>query len=165
MNPIDVRDLLGHPGSSRAVRVDEPVPGLGIELARVPDETPVHGEFLLESVVEGILVSGTVGGRMALSCARCLRTFDAGFEFQVRELFSADAPPGGDEYPLQPEGAIDVEPMVRDALMLGLPFSPLCRHDCLGLCERCGGDRNAGECTCAPQPADARWAWLDRLFN
>ena len=165
MNEIDVRDLLGHPGSSRAVRVQDPVPELRIELAAVPEETPVEGRFLLESVVEGVLVSGTVAGRMALSCARCLRPFESGFEVEVRELFSADAPPGGEEYPLQPEGAIDVEPMVRDAVMLALPYSPLCRPDCLGLCDRCGGDRNAGECTCSPEAVDPRWAALDRLLD
>lgn len=166
MNPIDVRDLLDHPGSSRKVLVQDPVRGLRIELASVPDEAPVRGRFLLESVVEGVLVSGTVAGPLSLSCARCLRPFDSAFEVEVRELFSADAPPGGDEYPLRPEGAIDVEPMVRDAVMLALPFSPLCRPDCLGLCERCGGDRNAGECTCSDAVTDPRWAALDRLqFN
>ena len=166
MNTVDVRDLLGHPGSSRTVRVEDPVPDLRIELAAVPEEKPVEGRFLLESVVEGILVTGTVAGRMSLSCARCLRPFDSAFEVEVRELFSADAPPGGDEYPLQPEGAVDVEPMVRDAVMLALPFSPLCRPDCLGLCERCGGDRNTGECACPEAVTDPRWAALDGLrFN
>jgi uncharacterized protein len=166
MTPIDVRDLLDHPGTSRMVKVQEAVPGLRIELAEVPEEAPVQGAFLLESVVEGVLVSGTVGARMALTCARCLRRFESAFEVEVQEMFAADAPPGSDEYPLPPEGAIDVEPMVRDAVMLTLPFSPLCRPDCLGLCERCGGDRNAGECMCSDQVVDPRWAALDRLqFN
>jgi uncharacterized protein len=165
VNPIDVRDLLDHPGASRAVRVEEPVPDLRIELAAVPDDAPVEGEFLLESVVEGILISGRLAGRMALSCARCLRPFESGFEVEVRELFAGDVPPGGDEYPLEPQGSIDVEPMVRDAVMLAMPFSPLCRPDCLGLCERCGGDRNAGECTCPASAADPRWAALDGVLD
>jgi uncharacterized protein len=54
--------------------------------------------------------------------------------------------------------------MVRDAVGLELPFSPLCTPDCLGLCERCGGDRNLGECSCAPQ-VDHRWAPLEGLLE
>jgi uncharacterized protein len=164
MNPVDVRDLVDHPGASRTVHVDEAVDGLRLELAAVPDDAPIHADLLLESVVEGILVSGPVSGRVSLSCARCLRTFDDGFGVRVRELFARGARPGDDEYPLSPSGEIDLEPMVRDAVLLSMPFSPLCRPDCQGLCERCGGDRNLGECTCGPEPADPRWAALDGLF-
>ena len=125
---------------------------------------PVRADLLLESVVEGILVSGPISGRAALSCARCLRWFQDGFGVEVRELFSRGAGPGGEEYPLSVEGEIDIEPMIRDAVLLSLPFSPLCRPDCRGLCERCGGDRNLEDCTCGPEPADPRWAALDGLF-
>jgi uncharacterized protein len=165
MNPIDVRDLLEHPGSARTAHVEGPVPDLRMELATVPEDAPIQARLLLESVVEGILVSGPISGRMALSCARCLRPFETDFEVEVRELFSAHASPEDDEYPMEARGSIDVEPMVRDAVMLALPFSPLCRPDCLGLCERCGGDRNDGECTCPPMVPDHRWAALDGLFT
>ena len=164
MNPIDVRDLLDHPGASRTAHVDEPVPGLQLELAAVPEDAPIRGELLLESVAEGILVSGPISGRLAQSCARCLKDFEVDLDVDVQELFTPDAGPDGEEYPLSPEGFIDIEPMVRDAVLLAMPFSPLCRPDCLGLCERCGGDRNLGECTCAPRTADPRWAALDNLF-
>ncbi len=165
MKPIDVRDLLGHPGSARTVHVDEGVAGLRLELAAVPEETPVRGDLLLESVVEGILVSGPLAGHMRLSCARCLNSFEQDFEVGVQDLFTTSARPGDDEYPLDPHGSLDIEPMVRDVVMLAMPFSPLCRPDCLGLCERCGGDRNLGQCTCPPEVADARWAALDELFR
>jgi uncharacterized protein len=164
MNPIDVRDLLDNPGAARTVQVNEPVPGLRLGLAAVPEDAPIRGDLLLESVVEGILVSGPVRGRLALSCARCLKDFEAALAIEVQELFSRDAGPDGEEYPLSPEGSIDIEPMVRDTVLLAVPFSPLCRPDCLGLCERCGGDRNLVECTCAPETADPRWAALDNLF-
>jgi uncharacterized protein len=158
---IDVRDLVGHPGQSRAVHVDEPVEGLALELATVPEGTPIEADLLLESVVEGILVSGPLRGSMRLSCARCLKTFDQPFDLDVSELFirDADADADAEEYPLA-EGAIDIEPMVRDAVLLAMPFSPLCKPDCAGLCERCGGDRNLEECRCAPQSVDPRWEVL-----
>ena len=156
MIEIDVRDLVGHPGQSRNVRVDEPVQGLALELATVPEDTPIEADLLLESVVEGVLVSGPLRGSMRLSCARCLKSFDQPFDLDVSELFIRDVDADGEVYPLA-EGAIDIEPMVRDAVLLAMPFSPLCRTDCAGLCERCGGDRNLGECRCAPASADPRW--------
>jgi uncharacterized protein len=160
MIEIDVRDLVDHPGTSRAVHVDEPVEGLGLELAEVPEDAPIEADLLLESVVEGILVTGPIHGSMRFSCARCLREFQRPFDLQVNELFSMEVDPAEDDYVLRPEGAIDLEPMVRDAVLLSMPFSPLCRPDCLGLCERCGGDRNLGECTCPPATVDPRWAVL-----
>lgn len=162
MDLLDVRDLLATPGASRRVTVEESFGDLGTEVARIPGEPPVRLEVLLESVVEGIVVSGPLSGRIAYRCARCLRPFDRDFEVQVHELFSPDATDEGDEYPISGEGHIDLEPMVRDAVVLELPFSPLCRPDCRGLCERCGGDRNLGECTCGPD-VDPRWAALGRI--
>lgn len=158
---LDVRDLLAEAGAARRVTLEERFDGLGTELARVPGEEPVRIEVLLESVLEGVEVSGPLSGRIAYRCARCLKPFDRGFRVEVRELFAADPPEDGDEYPIT-EGHIDLEPMVRDTVVLDMPFSPLCRPDCLGLCERCGGDRNLGECTCGPE-GDPRWAILDGL--
>ena len=165
MNPIDIRDLLAQPGASRTEHVHEPVPGLRLGLAAVPEDAPVSGDLLFEHVVEGVLVSGPLRGKLMVSCARCLREFEKPFSVEVRELFSQGAEPEDDEYPISAEGTVDVEPMIRDAVLLAIPFSPLCRPDCLGLCERCGGDRNLGECTCPPEAADPRWAALDRLFQ
>ena len=73
---IDVRDLVGQPGSSKHHAVADPVDGLGTELARVRDDVPVQGDLLLEALVEGILVSGRMRGTLALRCARCLKEFE-----------------------------------------------------------------------------------------
>jgi uncharacterized protein len=158
---IDVRDLLGHPGTSRNVRVSESVGGLATEVARVPEDQPVAADLLFESVVEGVLVSGPIEGTMVLVCARCLKPLESSFRVDVQELFAAGATAQDDEYPLA-EGLVDLEPMIRDAVVLAMPFAPLCRPDCLGLCERCGGDRNVGECACPPR-IDSRWAALVHL--
>ncbi|MBI4261014.1 MAG: DUF177 domain-containing protein [Actinobacteria bacterium] len=166
MREIDVRDLLGHPGASREVGVDEAVEDLRTELAEVPADRPLRGSLLLESVVEGILVSGPITGHLATRCARCLTEIgERPFTLEVRELYVVGAGPDDDEYAMDPAGSLDPEQMVRDAVLLSMPFSPLCRPDCLGLCERCGGDRNLGECTCSPQSADPRWAALDVLLE
>jgi len=163
MRAIDVGDLLDAPGSARTVRIDEAVPGLHTELAEVSEDTHLAGDLTLESVVEGIYVTGSVAGRMRFRCARCLKGFEQGFDIEMHELFVREPGPD-DDYALEPDRALDPEPMVRDAVVLEMPFSPLCRPDCLGLCERCGGDRNLGECTCAER-IDPRWAALERFTD
>jgi DUF177 domain-containing protein len=163
MRAIDVRDLLEHPGASRTVHVEEPVGGLRTALADVPDDAPIAGDLVLESVIEGIYVTGSVEGRFAMCCARCLKPFDRDFDVEMTELYAREPGPE-DDYALTPELTLDPEPMVRDAVVLEMPFSPLCRPDCLGLCEICGGDRNLGECP-GHVRKDARWAALDSLLE
>ncbi|HEX9822840.1 MAG TPA: YceD family protein [Actinomycetota bacterium] len=160
MLEIDVSALLDKPGASRRVRLEEPVAGLATELAAVPEEPPVGLEVLLESVVEGIYVTGSVWGPMRLSCARCLTDFEREFRLEVAELYARE-PEEADAYPLG-DGVLDLAPMIRDAVLLEMPFAPLCREDCRGLCERCGGNRNRDECSCAPR-VDPRWAELEKL--
>jgi DUF177 domain-containing protein len=158
MEAIDVRDLLARPGSSRELHLAPRMEGLRTELAEVPSDAPVQIDVLLESLVEGILVSGPIWGTITYWCARCLRSFREGFHLEVTELFARGASEDDDEYPLV-DGAIDLEQMIRDNVLLSMPFAPLCRPDCLGLCERCGGDRNLGECSCPPR-SDPRWGAL-----
>lgn len=158
---IDVRDLVGLPGASREVRVREHVAGLATELARVPEDRDVSGTLRFESLVEGLLASGELEGTMELVCARCLQPTATPFRMQVHELFASDATSEDDRYPIS-DGRVDLEPMIRDAVLLSMPFAPLCRPGCLGLCERCGGDRNRNECTCANEP-DPRWDALEHI--
>ena len=163
MRAIDIRDLLENPGSSRTVHVDEPVPGLRTELVDVPEDAPIEGDLLLESVVDGIYVSGSVGGRFQMRCARCLKPFERDFDVEMTELVAREPGPE-DDYALAGDLTLDPEPMVRDAVGLEMPFAPLCRPDCLGLCEICGGDRNLGECP-GHERTDPRWAALDALLD
>jgi uncharacterized protein len=158
---VDVRDLLEHPGASRTLRLSEGIADLATELALVPDDRAVGADFRMESVVEGVLVSGSVSGQMTLTCARCLKNFETGFDVQVHELFTPEATEEDDEYPVV-EGFVNLESMIRDAIVPAMPFAPLCRPDCQGLCERCGGDRNNNECMCPPE-IDPRWAPLAGL--
>ena len=161
---IDVRDLVGHPGTSKTQSLRGTVAALGTELARVPEDLPIGGDLLLESVVEGILVSGAVEGVLQLHCARCLKEFEQVFSVPVYELFVSEPDPDADDYPLDPDGELDPEQMVRDVVGVELPFSPLCKPDCLGLCATCGGDKNLGECS-GHQQIDPRWDGLEQLFE
>ena len=163
MRAIDVRDLLEKPGASRTVRVREPVPGLRTELADVPEDAPIAADLTLESVVEGIYVRGSLEGRFVLRCARCLKAFERDFDVEMTELVAREPGPD-DDYALAPDLTLDPEPIVRDAVVLEMPFSPLCRPECLGLCEICGGDRNLGECP-GHEVTDPRWDALDTLLQ
>lgn len=162
---IDVRDLLGQPGSARAAHVRGSLEEIGTEVAGIPADAPLEADLLLESVVEGILVTGHLRGRMQLRCARCLKEFEAPLEVDVSEMFVTVPDPEGDDYPLDPEGFLELEQMVRDTVGLELPFSPLHSPDCQGLCPVCGGDRNLGECPGDHPQVDARWEALDQVLD
>lgn len=163
IDAIDVRDLVGHPGASREVAVRGVLEGLAGELAEVPDE--IEGRLLLESVVEGILVSGHLRGTFRLRCARCLKDFTQPFDVEVHEMFVPAPDEDVDDYPLDPEGVIELDQMVRDAIGVEIPFSPLHSPDCQGLCPVCGGDRNLGECPGDHPSTDPRWAGLEHLLE
>ena len=166
IDPIDVRDLLGHPGMSRTAHLRGKLEGLGTEVATLKPDEPVEGDLLLESVIEGILASGPLAATFALRCARCLEDFERPVSVEVHELFSPNpAADDGDVYPLDADGFMHPEQMVRDALGLELPFSPLHSPDCQGLCSVCGGDRNLGECPGDHPQVDPRWADLELVLQ
>jgi uncharacterized protein len=102
---------------------------------------------------------------MQLRCARCLKEFEEQLEVDVSEMFVRAPDPEGDDYPLDPEGFLEPEQMVRDTVGLELPFSPLHSPDCMGLCPVCGGDRNLGECPGDHPQVDARWNALDQVLD
>jgi uncharacterized protein len=134
-------------------------------LAGVPADRPLEADLLLESVVEGVLVTGRVRGTMQLRCARCLKDFESAIEVDVSEMFVSRPEPDGDDYELGVDGTLEPEQMMRDTVGVELPFSPLHSPDCLGLCPVCGGDRNLGECPGDHPQTDARWAGLDAVLD
>ncbi|HEY6566968.1 MAG TPA: YceD family protein [Actinomycetota bacterium] len=165
LETLDVRDLMGQAGATRTVHLEGTLDDLGTELAHLRETDPVQGDVLLESLVEGILVSGRLTGTMSLSCARCLKAFEQPFSVDLHEMFVPAPEEDTDDYPLDPEGLIDPEQMVRDAVGVELPFSPLHTPDCKGLCPVCGGDRNLDECPGEHPSTDPRWAELDTLLQ
>lgn len=153
---ISVAEILGRPGEYRDVPIAHPIEGVEVALAHL-DTRPLTGSLRLESVVEGVLVTGTVSGRVQQECARCLKAFSAPLEVEVCELYTA---PGHEAEPdaYRVTGTeIDLEPMLRDETGLALPLNPLCRPDCAGLCARCGKDLNEGACDCVEDETDHRW--------
>ncbi|MDQ1375023.1 MAG: hypothetical protein QOJ09_2361 [Actinomycetota bacterium] len=158
---VNVAALRKRSGSRRPVELEGVLPGLTVTGSAVPDEAVVSADLMLEGLAgEAILATGTVTTSWEGACRRCLGTAAGTLTVSVRELFEA-AGDSEETYPLQGD-RVDLEPLVRDAVLLELPQAPLCTEECRGLCPICGIDRNDGTCTCTREP-DPRWAALDQL--
>jgi uncharacterized protein len=167
---LSTRALGRRPGSMRAESVVVPAPeGLGVEMVGVPKGADIWLDIRLEAVMEGVLVSGTAQVPVEGECARCLGTISDSVEVEFQELFVYDDTRSGghaddDERRLTGD-FVDLEPVLRDAVVLDLPLSPLCREDCPGLCTECG-------IRLADEPGhhhgdavDPRWAALQGLVD
>ncbi len=124
-----------------------------------------------------VFAAGTFDGHLQVACSRCVGPVRLDVHEKLRVTFM---PPG--EMPTEDEAAeegvevreedldvfpfdgetIDVEPLLREQFVLAVPFAPLCREDCKGLCPQCGIDLNTGTCSCE-QPVDPRLAALKGL--
>lgn len=141
---------------------------LGVEMVGVPRGADLELDIRLEAVMEGVLISGTVRAPLEGECGRCLDEFSAEFEGDIQELFVyPDTRSGGeaeeDERRLEGD-LIDLEPVLRDVVVLALPLSPLCRDDCPGLCSECGEKlADVGLDHHHNDAVDARWAALQGL--
>ncbi|MFC5721169.1 YceD family protein [Streptomyces gamaensis] len=170
---FDTRELGRRPGAlKRLSRSIEAPADLGIEVIGVAEGAAVELELRLESVVEGVLVTGTARAPLTGECVRCLEPLERELEVGFQELFSypdADdrsrpAESGDDaeeeEDTLFLEGDLfDLEPVLRDAVVLALPLQPVCREDCPGLCPDCG-ERLADDPDHHHETVDIRWAAL-----
>ncbi|MYW95598.1 DUF177 domain-containing protein [Amycolatopsis rubida] len=169
---VDTRELGRRAGLSRELRRSAPVPvSLGVPgVLEIREGEPVELDLMLESVVEGVLVTGTAAAVATGECSRCLDPVTENVEADLTELF---AYPGSateettdeDEIPRLVDDRIDLEPTVRDAVVLALPLAPLCREDCPGLCIECGvkwADLEPGH---GHEKIDPRWAALVERFD
>ena len=172
-NPLvlDTRELGRRAGSMRTVRFPAPAPGdLRVELIGVPPGSEIDLDLRLESVMEGVLVSGTAAVQLAGECGRCLEPVAETLTVDLQELFaypdsSTDQTADQDETARMEGDFLDLEPTLRDAVVLALPLTPLCREDCAGLCAECGerlDDLPEDHTHDAP---DARWSALQDLLH
>jgi DUF177 domain-containing protein len=162
---LDTRPLGRHTGARVDLRRTVPAPtGLDLDVVGVPPGALIAVDLRLESVTEGVLVTGTVTAPIAGECARCLDPVSDTVVVELCELYaypeSATDETSDDEVPRLVDDRIDLTSAVRDAVVLALPVAPLCRPDCPGLCAECGerlADLGAGH---SHQVLDPRWAAL-----
>lgn len=162
---IDTRELGRRPGLQRKVEFHAPAPSdLGVGMIGVPNGATLDLALRLESVMEGVLVSGTVSGPLVGECGRCLDPVTSSIEVDLQELYAyPESETTEDEASRLVGDYLDLEPALRDAVVLALPLAPLCREDCGGLCVVCGAKRDDVDCGHDEAPVDPRWAALNDL--
>ena len=159
---VDVYDLMHRPGEMRDRSIDIVVPEeFGNAMIGMKAGSELRVELRMESLHDGILVSADIDGTAAGECGRCLIDIEQAVQVEIQELFAYSSDEAF-EYEVH-EDTIDLEPLVRDAVVLSLPFQPVCQEECLGLCPQCGVrllDNPGHE---HESPIDPRWAALGSL--
>jgi uncharacterized protein len=168
---LDTRDLPRRPGAMRELHrtIDAPTE-LGLELIGVPVGAPLDLDLRLESVSEGVLVTGTITAPVEGECGRCLRPIHDTLTVSIQELYAyehstTDETTEEDEVGRLQGDMLDLEPAARDAVVLALPTNPRCREDCPGLCPDCGVPWDELPEGHGHEQIDPRWAALSRLTN
>ncbi|MFD4402018.1 YceD family protein [Nocardia sp. NPDC058499] len=168
---LDVRSLGRAPGSMRELRRTVTTPErLGLDLIAVPAGSEVELDLRLQSVSEGVLVTGTVTAPVAGECSRCLEQFTDSVEVSLTELFAypdsaTDQTASDDEVYRMDDDLIDLEPLIVDQLGLELPLQPLCTPDCAGLCPECGVRMAIAGSDHGHEILDPRWAGLAKFAS
>jgi uncharacterized protein len=167
---VSVTDLVRRLGTRRPVQRGVRLEGLAITTAAVSPEDDVVVDLELESISNGVAVTGTVTVPWTGPCRRCLEPVRGSTTADVQEIFARN-PLDDEMYPLSGD-LIDLEPLVRDTALLALPLAPLCTAGCLGpepavfptLVEGEDTEPDAGAAADGDEaPTDPRWAALDQL--
>lgn len=167
---VDIGELGRRPGSmlQRSRGVAAPAE-LGTEVIAVATGSPIALSLRFEAVMEGVLASGAATGSATGECVRCLDPVTYPVKVTFSELYvypdkaSAHAE-NSDEQLFLDGDLLDVEPVLRDAIVTALPFQPVCREDCPGLCAECG-QRLAEHPDHRHEIVDPRWSALSQLLG
>ncbi len=156
---INVRDLVNRPGEMREQQLDVPAPEqFGEGLVSVRQGSELALDVRLESVHEGILATAEVDATAEGECGRCLIDIALPLRVEFQELFAYHSGEAF-EYEVQ-DDHVDLEPLIRDAVVLALPFQPVCRPDCPGLDPETGQRLADHPELVTPVEHDPRWAAL-----
>jgi uncharacterized protein len=163
---VNIARLGRRPGAVFSVRDTVPCPArIGLDLIGIERDSPLDLDLRVESVSEGVLVTGTLGAPTTGECARCLTAFSGRVTITLTELFAypdslTEATTEDGEVGRVVGDIVDLEQPVIDAVGLELPFSPACRPDCPGLCPQCGVPLATAEPDHHHDQIDPRWAKL-----
>ncbi|HSU73860.1 MAG TPA: YceD family protein, partial [Terrabacter sp.] len=168
---VDLRELGRRPGSLHELQRTAPAPrDWRVELIGVPEGAEIELALRLESVMEGVLVTGELDVPVVGSCARCLEPIEDTLHLDVQELYAypgstTEATSEEDEVRRLEGDFLDLEPLVRDTVVLSLPLAPVCTEDCAGLCVDCGLRLDDLPADHTHEVVDARWAALAQKFG
>jgi uncharacterized protein len=157
---VAVNDLTRRPGQMNELELDiELVIPMGQGAATVPAGEIIELNLRLESVHDGILATGEVDSTALADCSRCLEPLKLAVEVDFQELFAYSLEQE-DDFLVQDE-KIDLEQAITDAVVLSLPFKPVCSEDCLGLCSECGVKMAEDPEHVHQAQNDSRWSELE----
>jgi len=163
---LDLRELGRRAGSMQEIDRTAPAPAdWRVELIGARAGADVRMRLRLESVMEGVLVTGDLDVPVEGSCARCLEPIEDTLHLPVQELFAysgstTEATSEEDEVRRIEGDYLDLEPLARDTVVLNLPLAPVCTEDCAGLCVDCGQRLDDLPADHAHEVVDPRWAGL-----
>lgn len=167
---LDISRLGRRPGTMTTVRETVPSPSrMGLDLIAIQPGAEVDLDLRLESVSEGVLVTGTVRAPTRGECARCLTPISGEIEIELTELFAypdsaTESTTEADEVGHVIDDTVDLEQPIVDAVGLALPFAPVCSEDCPGLCPECGVALASAGPDHRHDLIDPRWAKLAALL-
>ncbi|HRD13410.1 MAG TPA: DUF177 domain-containing protein [Mycobacterium sp.] len=167
---LDISRLGRRPGTMTTIRETVPSPSrMGLDLIAIQPGAEVDLDLRLESVSEGVLVTGTVRAPTRGECARCLTPITGEIEIELTELFAypdsaTESTTEADEVGHVIDDAVDLEQPIVDAVGLALPFAPVCAEDCPGLCPECGVALALAGPEHRHDLIDPRWAKLAALL-
>jgi uncharacterized metal-binding protein YceD (DUF177 family) len=168
---LDLRELGRRAGSMHEIDRTAPAPpDWRVELIGVPAAADVRLRLRLESVMEGVLVTGDLDVPVDGSCARCLEPIEDTLHLSVQELYAyagstTEATSEEDEVRRIEGDYLDLEPLARDTVVLNLPLAPVCTEDCRGLCVDCGQRLDDLPADHTHEVIDPRWAGLAQKFT
>ncbi|MDA9114284.1 DUF177 domain-containing protein [Pontimonas sp.] len=161
---IPVKELLHQPGEMREITLETVAPEkYGEAMAVVAQGSPLRIELRLEGLHEGILASGEITASARAECVRCLDVFDLELQVDFQELFAYSSTEA-DSY-LVAHDALDLEDIIRDAVVLDLPFQPVCKETCFGLDPVTGEKRTSAPVSLDAKEIDPRWQELSKLLE
>ncbi|MEA3336458.1 MAG: DUF177 domain-containing protein [Chloroflexota bacterium] len=173
LTAFNVAQLLKEPIGS--TRVYDVVALLDSDEAAVAQVEPLLGKVRMLRTNRGILVESTLTGEVIVPCSRCLTSIQVPVTLDVEEEFQPTIDVVRGTYLkfeeedsallINDQHILDLEEVLRQALLLALPMQVLCRQDCGGLCPICGRDRNVESCDCDTAEIDARWQDLSVLLS
>jgi uncharacterized protein len=167
---VNIARLGRRPGAMFSLRDVVPSPSrIGLEMVGIQAGAPLELDLRVESVSEGVLVTGTLTAPTTGECSRCLTAFSGQVKVGLTELFAypdsiTDATTEENEVGRVLGDFVDLEQPVIDAVGLELPFSPACRPDCPGLCPQCGIPLATAEPGHHHDEIDPRWAKLAAML-
>jgi len=149
-----------------------PATDLELEIEGFKFSEPIEVELTATKSGDEIVFQGKVSTLIEAECARCLELFEKRISSKMQfvvQFMDVGGPEdtGDDDFVVLPKTTedYDISDRVRETIILELPYKPLCKADCKGLCPMCGADLNETDCGCTQDKTDERWDALRELFG